>query len=287
LLAIATLLLWAGALLDNGSSRLVVSVLDVGQGDAILIETPAGHRILVDGGPSGARLSQVLGRARRFDLVVLTHGQDDHVTGLVSLFDRYEVGAVLKSPLAGNSGAYNAWVDATALSSIPVHEAVAGEYVDLGDGIRLEVLGPPPGLLHDTEDDLNNNSVVLRLVYGDVSFLLTGDIEADAEATLLQQGGALRSTVLKVAHHGSDGSSTPAFLAAVKPAVAVISTGVENSFGHPSPTTRLRLAGVPLLRTDLNGRVRFETDGRRLWAGIERGEVELLSPEVGASSPGR
>jgi competence protein ComEC len=265
----------------------VVSVLDVGQGDAILIETPAGHRILVDGGPSGARLSQVLGRARRFDLVVLTHGQDDHVTGLVSLLDRYEAGAVLMSPLAGNSGAYNAWVDALVLSSIPVHEAVAGEYVDLGDGIRLEVLGPPPGLLHDTEDDLNNNSVVLRLVYGDVSFLLTGDIEADAEEALLRQGGTLRSTVLKVAHHGSDGSSTPAFLAAVKPAVAVISTGAENSFGHPSPTTRLRLAGVPILRTDLNGRVRFETDGRRLWAGIERGEVELLSPEVGALSPGR
>ena len=261
-----------------------MTVLDVGQGDAILIETPAGHRIIVDGGPSGATLGQALGRAlpvsvRHFDLVVLTHGQDDHVTGLVSLLDRYEAGAVLMSPLAGTSASYQAWVDALAASSTPVHEAVAGQTIDLGDGVRLEVLGPPPGLIQDSEDDQNNNSIVLRLAYGNVSFLLTGDVEAEGEAALLRQGGVLRSTVLKAAHHGSDGSSTPAFLAAVQPEIAVISAGADNAFGHPSPTTRARLAGVRLLRTDLNGRVRFETDGRQLWADIDRGEVERLSPQ--------
>jgi competence protein ComEC len=287
LIVLATLFLWWGALFDGGTDGLTATVLDVGQGDAILIETPAGHRILVDGGPSGARLAQALGEAlpagaRRFDLVVLTHGQDDHVTGLVPLLDRYDVRAVLMSAQPGTSGAYHAWVDALASSSIPVHEAVAGEYVDLGGGARIEVLGPPAGLLGGTSDDLNNNSVVLRLVYGEVSFLLTGDIEAEAEASLLEQGGPLRATVLKAGHHGSDGSSTPAFLAAVQPSVAVISAGAENTFGHPSPTTRLRFAGVPLFRTDLNGHVRFETDGRRLWAEPARGEVELLSPSIAA-----
>jgi competence protein ComEC len=114
------------------------------------------------------------------------------------------------------------------------------------------------------------------LVYGDVSFLLTGDLAADGEAALLDAPVDLRATVLKVGHHGSDGSTTPAFLDAVSPSVAVISVGDENTFGHPSPTTRLRLAGVPLLRTDDNGDVRFETDGTSLWVDFERGSYALV-----------
>ena len=102
---------------------------------------------------------------------------------------------------------------------------------------------------------------MLRLVYGEASFLLTGDLGSEGEESLLDGPSDLRATVLKVGHHGSDGSTTPAFLDAVSPSIAVISAGVENTFGHPSPTTRLRLAGVPLLRTDENGDVRFETDG--------------------------
>ena len=281
LLVLATAALWANFALGSRPATLRVTFLDVGQGDAILIETPAGHRILVDGGPSGARLSQALGGAlpsdtRRFDLVVLTHGQDDHVAGLVSLVERYDVAHVLASPLDGTSAAYAAWVEALAVRSIPIEEAVAGQWLDLGKGTRLEVLGPPVTLLRGTVDDLNNNSVVLRLVHGQVSFLLTGDIAAAGEEALLAQPEELRSTVLKVAHHGSDGSTTPALLEAVRPAVAVITAGAENSFGHPSPTTRLRLSGVPLLRTDTNGQVRLVTDGRRLWSDVEEDDVEVV-----------
>jgi beta-lactamase superfamily II metal-dependent hydrolase len=146
--------------------------------------------------------------------------------------------------------------------------------------LRLEVLGPPASAVRGGPDELNDNSVVLRLVYRDVSFLLTGDIAAAGEQALLESG-SVRSTVLKVAHHGSDGSSLASFLEAADPAVAVISAGAENTYGHPSPTTLLRLAGVPLLRTDVNGSVRFETDGRSLWVEPERGDyriVQALSP---------
>ncbi len=273
---------WSDVLAADGG-RLTVSVLDVGQGDAILVRTPGGQTILVDGGPSGRALTAALGRElpaglRRIELVVLTHPQDDHVTGLVEVLERYEVGAVLTSSLPGTSAAFESWQQALARRSVRVHEAAAGEWLVLGEGVRLQVLGPPAPLLSGTADDVNNASIVLRLVYRDVSFLLTGDVAAEGEAALLRAGGELRSTVLKVAHHGSDGSTTDAFLRAARPRVAAISAGATNSFGHPSPTTQLRLAGVPFYRTDVNGRIRFETDGRRLWASVERGSFRLVRP---------
>jgi competence protein ComEC len=212
----------------------------------------------------------------RIDLIVLTHGQDDHVGGLISVLERYEVGLVLAGPLAGETAAFAAWQEALARASIPRHVAAAGQRAELGDGLRLEVLWPPATPLTETVDDLNNNSVVLRLTYGDVSFLLTGDIAAAAEEALATSTGTLQTTVLKVPHHGSDGSSTAALLDAVQPRVAVISAGAGNPYGHPSPSTELRLAGTPILRTDLNGSIRFETDGRSLWAVQERGGIRLI-----------
>ena len=269
-----SVMVWAGVF-SGDSGRLRVTVLDIGQGDAILIETPAGHNILIDGGPSEAAIMQALGRAlsprvRRIDLVVLSHAQDDHVTGLVSVLERYSVGSVLAPPLPGGSAAYAAWQAEVESGAVTSREAVASTWIDLGRGVRLEVLAPPDPPLRGTPDDLNSNSIVLRLVYGDLSFLLTGDLSAEGEEALLRTGVDLRSAVLKLGHHGSDGSSTAAFLAAVRPSVAVASAGAGNNFGHPSPSTILRLGATPLLRTDRNGSVRFETDGKRLWADIER-----------------
>jgi competence protein ComEC len=282
LAVLAAVTLWQAVESENPTLR--VTVLDVGQGDAILIETPAGHRILVDGGPSGPALMQALGRvlphdARRIDLLVLSHGQDDHVTGFVELLERYEVGAAVAGPLEGETAAYGAWRAELERRAVPLQVATSGHSLDLGQGIRLEVLAPNHGA-PERVDDLNNNSLVARLSYGEVSFLLTGDIEAEGEQRLLDSGHGLKSTVLKLAHHGSEGSSTPALLDAVRPRLAVVSAGAENSFGHPSPTTRLRLAGTPLLRTDLNGDLRLETDGRSLWASIDHGRMELLTPSA-------
>ena len=273
---------WWGALQPE-NDHLRVSILDVGQGDAILIEAPSGTRVLIDGGPGGARVTQALGgemspSERRIDLMVLTHAQDDHVTGLVEVLERYEVGAVLWNGRAGETGAFQAWAEEVSRQGLPVSVAEAGQLLELGGGVHIEVLHPQPAQLEGTEDDLNNNAIVLRLVYGGVSFLLTGDIEVDGENAILEAGHDVSATVLKVAHHGSDGATTQPFLDAVSPSIAVVSAGAGNQFGHPSPSLRLRLAGVPLLRTDANGTVRFETDGTRLWLEYEGGDVSLVDP---------
>ncbi|MGE0056353.1 MAG: DNA internalization-related competence protein ComEC/Rec2 [Dehalococcoidia bacterium] len=279
------LVVLAGALvvqeLTPRGDRLQVTVLDIGQGDAILIETPDGQVVLVDGGPSVSRLLNELGAAlpsheHRIDLVVLTHPQEDHVAGLAGLFDRFDVGGVLAAPREATIPAYHAWRAGIEAAGVPMTTAEAGIVAKLGDRMRLEVLNPPLEGVHGGADELNENSVVLRLIYGEVSFLLTGDLGFLGEEVLLGSGFDLRASVLKVGHHGSDGSTSTAFVNAVAPEVAVISAGAANSFGHPSPTTRLRLAGIPVLRTDLNGRVSFETDGKSLWIESERGQMELV-----------
>ena len=279
-LAVMAVVIWWSAL-EPASTRLRVTVLDVGQGDAILVETPAGQRLLIDGGRSGSRLLLELGdilsaQDHRIDVVLLTHPQDDHLVGLVSIAQRFEVGQAVTGPMEGSTAAYDAWLTALGQKQVPTVIAGAGQRAELGNGVYLEVLGPKEGGVTGGTDVLNENSLVLRLVYGEVSFLFTGDIAAAGEEALLDARGDLHATVLKVAHHGSDGSSTSNFLAAVDPDMAVISVGAENSFGHPSPTTRLRFAGIPLLRTDRNGRVEFVTDGVSLWLQVEKGKAELL-----------
>jgi competence protein ComEC len=244
----------------------------VGQGDAILITAPAGQQVLVDGGPSPAALTSALGGEmpfwdRSLDLVIMTHADADHLTGLVEVLNRFQVGAWLDNGLAGDDALYVEcqWPQQEA-AGIVRQVLAAGDQLDLDRGITLEVLHPPPGGL--PEGDANANSVVLRLVWGQASFLLTGDVEMQAEAQLLRSGRPLAAQVLKVAHHGSGDSSGAEFLAAVAPRYAVISVGAENRYGHPDPAVLARLAAsgeVAVIRTDQDGTVEFVTDGARLW----------------------
>jgi competence protein ComEC len=273
-LGLAAGLLWWAALTPS-SDRLTVTVMDVGQGDAILIESPAGYRILVDGGPSGRAISEDLGREmsfwdKSFDLVVLTHPEEDHLNGLVTVLERYDVKHILASPIETDSAAYDAWLQAAEHEGAPYYQAAPGEWFDLGRGARLEVLGPPTEPIEEGDDPLNNNCVVLRLTWGEVSFLLTGDLEKAGEEALLSEGRDLRSTVLKVAHHGAADATSDSLLAAVQPAVAVISVGADNTYGQPSPQVLERLGDSLVYRTDLNGRVKLSTDGERLWVEVER-----------------
>ena len=274
-LALAVVLVWWAAL-SGGGDRLTVSVLDVGQGDAILVETPGGHRVLIDGGPSGQAVTEALGEAlpfweRTLDLVVLTHPQEDHLAGLIEVLERYDVRQVLATPLEADTAAYREWRELIRRQQIPYHEARPGLWIDLGGGATLRVLGPGEKAL--ASSDPNDASLVLKLVWGEVSFLLTGDIEIDGEEALLSAfggDGGLRSAVLKVPHHGGATSSSSAFLRAVRPAVAVVSVGEDNRFGHPSAAALDRLSGALLLRTDQHGTVRLSTDGERLWVAVER-----------------
>jgi competence protein ComEC len=163
-----------------------------------------------------------------------------------------------------DSAVYRAWRDALNAASVPYHEAVAGQTIDLGNGTRLYVLSAPPG-----ERDPNEGSIVLKLTVGRASFLLTADIESTREAALVRSGADLRATVYKVPHHGSRTSSSDGFVAAVDPLIDVISVGAENRYGHPSPEVLERLDGDAVFRTDLQGDITVSTDGRRLW--IETG----------------
>lgn len=270
-LGAATLLIWIAALqLPDG--RLQAHFFDIGQGDAILLRTPGGRTILVDGGPDPVLLASRIGQVlpfwqQRIDLVVATHADQDHLAGLVGLVERYEVGQVIQGPMAGEGSLENAWREALAAQGIPVVPAVRGTTITLGDATRIEVLHPPGDAPLGVEADDNASSVVLRVVSGRCRILLTGDIDTATESALLAAGLPLDATILKVSHHGSaDGSSAP-FLAAVDPDVAVISVGAENRFGHPSEATleRLERQGARVLRTDRDGSIVINTDGQGYW----------------------
>lgn len=276
LLVLAILASVAAATMPD--DKLRVSILDVGEGDAILI-SQGSQQTLVDGGPDPNKICLELGKEmpfwdRTIELVVLTHPEADHLTGLVEVLQRYQVERVMESSRENDTDIYREWQRLIEGNGIKPTTAQAGQQIDLGHGITMGVLHPQEELLGDTGPELNNNSIVLRLVKGKVSFLLTGDIEQEAELELIARRANLRSTVLKVAHHGSDTSTTPEFLAVVNPQLAVISVGKDNPFGHPDDEVinRLeeRLDPENIFRTAKHSTIEFITDGERLWVKTEK-----------------
>ena len=274
---VAAILVWL-AVLQLPDGRLHVAFLDVGQGDAILITTPQGQQILVDGGPSPIALTSALGKQmpfwdRSIDLLLMTHADADHITGLAEVLGRYKVHGWLDNGHEDDSATYLECQVRLEEAAVARYTVCAGDRLDLGRGVVLEVLHPPPDLMAGSEADSNSASIVLRLVWQQASFLLTGDLEADGEQLLLRSSQPLTADVLKVGHHGSGGSSTTEFLSAVDPSYAVISVGADNHFGHPQQAVIERLASlgdVTILRTDQQGTVEFVTDGQRLWTKTGR-----------------
>ena len=274
----AACLVWIAAL-NQPSGRLRVVFADVGQGDMTVITTPAGHRIVVDGGPDPLRAAEVLGSEFPFweqsvDLVVLTHPHRDHISGLNEILRRFTVESVLERRQEFDAPEQTAWADLVEAEGAKTIDAFPGLQLSFSDGVIVEALGPPAPLLSGTESDVDNGSVIVRVVYGDRSFIVTGDVFNEGEAWLVGSGQRLASDVLKVAHHGSQTSSTQAFLDAVDPGAAVISSGQDNRFGHPHPDVvgRLKAAvgGSQVFTTAESGSLTFETDGMTLWVSAER-----------------
>ncbi|MBM3156482.1 MAG: DNA internalization-related competence protein ComEC/Rec2 [Chloroflexi bacterium] len=274
ILLIMAALVWVAAV-NTQDNRLHIFFFDVGQGEAIFMETPSGQSVLIDGGPADGEILSLLGKRLSFwekdiDLLILTHPHEDHVGGLVAVLNKYQVGQVLESSIEHESRTYEEWLGLIEEEGARRTAAQTGQHIELGDGIRLEVLQAGGIGFDDDSSIIDNSAVVLRLVYGDFSALLTSDIFTEAEQSLLDSRFHLDSTVLKVAHHGSDTSSCAEFLAEVDPQMAVISVGADNTFGHPSPEVLERLGTCRLYRTDVHGTIELITDGQRLWVKTER-----------------
>jgi competence protein ComEC len=234
----------------------------------------------VDGGSSPEKLSQALGQKLKFwdkslDLVVLTHPHGDHLGGLMGVLQRYRVEQVLETDIDSDTAMYQEWESAVQDKDVKRTIAQVGQQIDLGDGIKLEVLYPnlsqPLTLKGENMDD---EAMVLRLSWNEVSFLLTSDVGSDVERELLAQGQDIDSTVLKVGHHGSATSTSDLFLEAVNPEVAVISVGAQNDYNLPNDKVlaRLdqRLGQDKVLLTSERGTIDILTDGQRLWVKTEK-----------------
>jgi competence protein ComEC len=257
--------------------NLHISFLDVGQGDAILIQKGS-QQILIDGGPSPQAISLELSSEipfwdRSIDLVILTHPQSDHITGLVEVLNKYQVEQVLYPDLDCDLAIYDEWLRLIEEKDIESTIACAGQQIDL-DGVLIEVLNPQENLFTGTESNIDNNSVVLHVSIGEISFLLTADLMWQAELALINERAIPESTILKVAHHGSATSTTPEFLNVVNPQLAVISVGEDNDYGHPSDEVidrlEAKLSPENIYRTDEDGTIEFITDGETLWVDVER-----------------
>jgi len=267
-----------------GDGRLHLSVLDVGQGDALVVRSPRGRTYVIDaGGSPRGRFDtgeRVVGPflwtegVRRIETVVVSHAHPDHAGGVPFLLRAFRVGAVWEGPAPRRDESYR-WLDESLARSGGARRTVVRGARDDWDGVELTVLGPHP--LRPPWRVRNDDSLVLALRLGEVRFLLTGDVEASAERELLRSSReGLAATVVKVPHHGSGGSSGTAFVEAVRPTIAVVSVGGHNPFGHPHPEAlaRYRRAGALVYRTDRDGTVTLSTDGRRLWVRMEGEAVE-------------
>lgn len=248
---------------------LTVSFLNVGQGDAIFIESPTGGQMLVDGGRDGAVLRELPKRMgpfdRNIDVVVETHPDADHIGGLPGVFSRYQVHAFLSPGIPNDTNAALALDDAVKKEEgIQTIVARRGERIDLGGGVVADILFPDRDV---STYETNTGSIVMRLSYGDTSFMLTGDSPSEIEDYLVSlDGEKLKTNVLKAGHHGSRSSTDELWLKTLHPDMVIISAGKGNAYGHPHQETlaRIKNEGAEILSTIDLGTIVFQSDGKTL-----------------------
>ncbi len=263
----ANLLVWF-MVSQNKTGPLRVSFLDVGQGDAILIETPSRYQVLIDGGKNRKVVSE-LGRLmpfgdRSLDIVVATHPDADHIGGLPEVVERYRIGLFIEPYVVSRSSLDDELEQRLARRKVDKLFAERGQVIDFGDGVELTVLFPDRDVSHW---ETNDASIVAKLTYGSQSFLLTGDSSIKTENILLNlDRGLLDVDVLKAGHHGSRTSTSLSFAQAASPLFGIISAGRDNTYGHPHQEVLsiLERVGAEVLGTAEEGTITFETDGEEL-----------------------
>ncbi len=249
----------------NGRTT-VVRFFDVAQGDSAFITGPHGQQVLIDGGPDLSALEQ-LGHAmpffdRTIDILILTHPHLDHVAGFPEILRRYHVGRVIITAAAYENGRYEEFLHLVGAQKIPIVIADPNRDLDLGDGLTLDILWPPPMYFGKTIKRIHDSCIVFKLVFGKNSILFTGDAEESVEEELLSEHIDLHADILKVGHHGSKTSSSSGFLLAVNPALSIISVGAQNSYGLPSPVILNRFHHFSLpFRTTMSGAITVRMEG--------------------------
>jgi len=249
-------------------TNLEVAFLDVGQGDAIFIKSPDGHQMLVDGGPNNSVLRE-LGKVmpfydRTIDVVLASHADQDHIGGLVEVLKRFKVDLLIRSNTTSTSAVYTELEALVKEKNIKEEIVMKPEILTLGPNTEFDILFPNQ---NTAGWETNDASIVGKLVYGNNSFLLTGDSPQAIEKYLVgKYGDFIKSDVLKVGHHGSKNSNSELFVGTVSPAYSVISVGLNNRYGHPNPEAIKVLTdfGGQILETLNQGTIKFESDGQNL-----------------------
>ena len=277
-LLLIALIIWFLVLNQRPERILETDFLDVGQGDAILIKTPKGQTVLIDGGPDNKVLEK-LGKylqplQKRIDLIILTHPHADHVSGLIEVLRRYSVGLVVLNGVYLKTDNYDQFLNAIEDNKVKVLIAEAGEAIHFDKDLEFDILSPNKNLaglafnknsesFGTAGDDVNDTSIVGKLIFNDFSIMFMADATSKIENQILAYGDNLKSDILKVGHHGSKYSSFPIFLKTVAPKAGIIEVGVKNFYGLPSQAalSRFKMFGANIFRTDQNGDIRVLSDG--------------------------
>lgn len=254
------------------TTPLLLTVLEVGQGASVVVITPDGRTLVADAGRSQTRAEEYIipylreHGVERIDYLVATNPDQDHIGGMPRILELMPIGTWVDPVVPTTNQTYARSLELVDELGIDVLSARNGGTLDLGPDVTARVLWPEEPLLMDgSEASHNDNSIVIQITHGDVTFLITGDIEENAEAALIErdEDETLQSDVLVVPHHGSRTSSSAEFLDAVSPSVAIIPVGFENQYGHPHDEVvqRLRFRSARIYRTDLDGAIEVRSDG--------------------------
>jgi competence protein ComEC len=257
---------WYAVAAESPTDKLTIAFLNVGQGDAIYIESPTKQRIMIDGGPSSAVLGELRTVApfylRSFDTLVVTNPDADHYSGFIDMLSAYKINRIIEPGTHSTTERYKEFETQIQNKNIEKTIAKRGMVLDIGGGAVLHILYPDKDV---SNDSTNDGSIVAELVYGETEIMLTGDTTKKSEAYVLAlDGSKLDSEILKVAHHGSKTSSDEDFVKAVQPEFAVISAGKNNRYGHPSKETTNLFSklGIQTLGTYTEGTIVFTSDGK-------------------------
>ena len=261
--------------IQKPDKNLHIYFLNVGQGDSIYVRTMYDYDILIDGGPDKSILSELDQVMpfwdRNIDLLILTHPHSDHLFGLIEILKRYNVNKIIMSDAIHTSNEYLEWLETIKEKNIQLEIIDSAKSQEIDRQTKLEFFWPKESYKDKKVNDLNETSIVTKLVFDKFSVLFTGDIDQDVENKSINQSANLESNILKIPHHGSKTSLSENFLDKVNPEIAIISAGEKNKFGHPAELTleKLNKLKIKIYRTDINGRIEVISNGQFFWTRLD------------------